>query len=305
MSKSIADQITLAQQAANGDAIARQDVNRLIHPIIRYQTARFCKRFCFENRYRFACTLANPIGASAVDALLCEWGNASYGWMLNDLSGSKRLLKYQAKFDSSLHNYIYSIANSLAFYERWKDWRFDGNVHVPTYIRQLHANAATVFHGLRTQDAIELIAQKLMCSELEVQQLSREIIKILTKKKRLHLLNPPTTVSLTELNAGHTNELTTDDGYGEMDVAVYDESPEQRDDKAKLHTAWSKLSPVEQYVLEALIIEQQDAEDVLHALSQLNITIKQGVTAQKTNRQQLYYFRRKTIVKLNELMKNG
>ncbi|VAW92051.1 hypothetical protein MNBD_GAMMA22-2322 [hydrothermal vent metagenome] len=299
MNKSIADQIGLAQQAASGDSLARQNINTLIHPIISYQTARFCKRFCFENRYRFACTLEKPIAPASHDALLCEWGNASYGWMLNDLVGSKRLLKYQAKFDSSLYNYLYNIGNSIAFYERWKDWRFNGNVHVPTYIQQLHPNAGKVFYGLRAEESIAIIAQKLLCSEDEIQQLSREIIIILTRKRRLHLLDPPATISLTELNNGHGMAV---DDYSENDVAFYDESPEHSESKLKLHSAWSKLTPVEQFVLEALIIEQQDAEDVLVALAKLNISIKAGINADKTNRQQLYYFRRKTIAKLNELM---
>ncbi len=301
MNTALTEQLELAQNAANGDAAARKKINSLIHPIINYQTARFCKRFCFENRYRYACSLEQPIGPASKDALLCEWGNASYGWMLNDLSNSKRLLRYEAKFDSSLNNYIYSVANSLPFYERWKDWRFDGNVYVPTYIQQLHPDARHVFYGLRAQESTALIAQKIGRCEQDIQQLSRDIIVCLTQKNRLHLLNPPSTVSLTELNS----DSAENDEYTQGDIPSYDEAAEITEQKLNLHSAWGKLDPVEQFVLEALIIEQQDAEDVLVALSKLNISIKQGVAAHQTNRQQLYYYRRKTIVKLNQLMVNN
>ncbi|MFV2060799.1 MAG: hypothetical protein ACC653_08940 [Gammaproteobacteria bacterium] len=298
MNVSITEQIKLAQQAAKGEVLARQQINELIHPIINYQTGRFCKRFCYQNRYRYACSLDNPIGKASRDALLCEWGNASYGWMLNDLSNSNRLLQYQGKYDSSLKNYVYSIANSLPFYERWKNWRFGSNVHVPTYIKEYHPDASHVFYGLRAQESIALIAQKMAKSELEIKDLARAIIVLLTKKKRLHLLDPPVTQSLTDITAGSE----TDEGYLENDIPCYDETPEHSEDKIKLSNAWSQLDPVEQYVLEAIVIEEQDADDILVALKKLNITIKQGVAAHNTNRQQLYYFKRKTLAKLNSLM---
>jgi hypothetical protein len=48
-------------------------------------------------------------------------------------------------------------------------------------------------------------------------------------------------------------------------------------------------------------IDDQDANDVLAALEKLNISIKDNVAAQDTDRQQLYYFRRKTLAKLAKL----
>ncbi|WP_455212141.1 hypothetical protein, partial [Kaarinaea lacus] len=63
-----------------------------------------------------------------------------------------------------------------------------------------------------------------------------------------------------------------------------------------------KLTAVEQFVLEAMLIDEQDASDVLSALIKLNISIADGVPAQQTNRQQLYYFRRKALAKLAEMM---
>ena len=55
-------------------------------------------------------------------------------------------------------------------------------------------------------------------------------------------------------------------------------------------------------MLEAMLIEEQDALDILAALNKMNISIKQGVAAEDTTRQQLYYFRRKCLAKLASLM---
>jgi len=232
------DQIEFAQQLAEGDVVARIKINEIIHPVITYQTSRFCKRFCYQNRYRFACTLDKPISPSPKDALLCEWGNASYGWMLNDLTNRNRLLNFKAKNNSSLKNYLYTIANSLPFYERWKDWRFGGSVYVPTYIKEIHPDARFVFYGLHAQESIALIAQKMAKSEQEIKNISREIIVILTKKKRLYLLDPPSTISITEMNTDYESE----NNYLENDIPSYDETPELTEDKLKLAQMWGKLS---------------------------------------------------------------
>ncbi len=95
------ENIELAQKAAENDLPARKKVNDLIEPIIRYQTNRFCKRFCKENRVNFKCTLTPPISSPPAGTALCEWGNGSYAWMLDDLSSSKRLKKYQANKNGS------------------------------------------------------------------------------------------------------------------------------------------------------------------------------------------------------------
>ena len=71
-----------------------------------------------------------------------------------------------------------------------------------------------------------------------------------------------------------------------------------------MRAAWQQLDAVEQYVLEALVIEQQDASDVLQALKTMRLSIKKGVPAEDTDRQQLYYFRRKTLARLGQLL-NG
>ena len=55
---------------------------------------------------------------------------------------------------------------------------------------------------------------------------------------------------------------------------------------------------MEQFVLEALLIDEQEAMDVLTALKTLGISIKDGVPPEEVDRQQLYYFRRKALAKL-------
>jgi hypothetical protein len=293
------DHVRLARTAAQGDAHARKTVNELVHNIITYQTDRFCKRFCRENQYYYACTLPRPWGSPPKDAPLCEWGNANYAWMLEDLTNPNRLLQFEGKHGARLNDYIYRIANSLPFYERWKDWRFGRKVHVPTYIQDLSPDASKVFFALRSGDAIGNIAQRVGKSETEIQALCQRIIICLTQRNRLHLLDPPNTVSLSIPNRTDAEEGS------ESDVPFFDVDPEQLETNTKLWQVWKKLTPVEQFVLEAMLIDEQDANDVLAALVKLDISIAEGVPAQQTNRQQLYYFRRKTLAKLAELMEEA
>lgn len=290
-----ADDLTLAQSAALGQAAARQQIAQRLHPIIAHQTGRFCKRFCHEQRFHYRCTVTPPWGTPPRDALYCEWGNASYGWMLEDLGNSERLRGFQGTDGASLKAYWFKIANSLPFYERWKDWRFGRRVHVPTYIQALAPEAAKVFLALQKGDAPALIAQNLGAAEEPIRQLIQRIITELAQRSRLHLLNPPVTVSLTGFGHAAAEDDCAD---GQGDVPVYDEEPHERETKAQLAAGWEQLSAVEQFVLEAMVVEQQDAADVLAALQRLNISIVEGRAPAETDRQQLYYFRRKALAKL-------
>lgn len=292
--------LVLAKQAAKGDKAARAEVNHLAHPIISFQTSRFCKRFCRENRFRYICTLVELVDTPPRDAVFCEWGNASYAWMLDDLTAANRLTQYSGKNGARLNNYFYHIANSLPFYERWKDWRFGRKVHVPTYIQELFPEAKRIFYALRAADTIPVIAQKLCRDEQQVEEMCQKIILVLTQKKRLHLLDPPRTVSLSSAN--HVDSAENEAQGIQMDIPDFDETPELLENKQKLAAAWQQLTAVEQYVIEAMVLDDQDASDVLHALNTMGVSIKDGVPARETNRQQLYYFRRKTLSKLAKLM---
>lgn len=286
-------QLEMARRAAQGNRPAQQAVNEIAHPVIEFQTGRFCKRFCRENRYRFRCSLSKPVGGAPADAALCEWGNASYGWMLGDLCKPARLQKYEGRNQASLFDYLYSIANSLPFYERWKDWRFGRRLQVPMYIRELGEQAATVFYALRTNQPLAQIAQSASLSQSQAEALVSEIVLQLTRRHKLYLLDPPQEVSLSLVGAGGDEE-----SMHQLEIAVDDTEVEQQEQRDRLRQAWSKLDATEQFVLEAMIVEEQDADDVLHALRALDISIRPGVAAAQTNRQQLYYFKRKALSKL-------
>jgi len=293
------DFVALARNAAAGDNRARKTVNELAHPMIAYQTNRFCKRFCAENKYNYRCSLESPWGNAPSDALLCEWGNASYGWMLNDLTSEQRLTRFQGTHGARLQDYIYRIANSLPFYERWKDWRFGRRIRVPDYIKDIDPNAAKVYLAMRSEDHSELIAQKTGLSLEAVENIAQKIIIVLTRKHRLHLLNPDREFSLAESSP---DDASTSAESGEKDIAVFDPDPEDAQRAITLHSAWQELSPVEQFIIEAMVIEEQDANDVLTAIKKLDIQINAKVSVQDTDRQQLYYFRRKTLAKLADLI---
>lgn len=291
------ENIQLARDAGKDDVSARKKVNALIAPIIDYQTNRFCKRFCKENRSRFKCTLKSPTGSPSADATLCEWGNGSYAWMLNDLSSASRLKKYQANNNATLFDYCYVIANSLPFYERWKDWRFGRKVYVPSYIQALGKTAVTIFYALRSQQSIEQISQQVSQPVEQIKKLSREIIKQLSRRNKLFLLNPVQNISLTQ----DADEMKAQSDV-ESETATYDKTIETQEANLLLSKAWKQLSPIEQFVIEALVIEEQDAEIVLSTLKKLKLSFKSGASAENLDRQQLYYFRRKTLAKLHDML---
>ncbi len=289
-------QIELARRAARGERDAQQAVNEIAHPLIRFQTDRFCKRFCRDNRFQYRCSLAKPVGSVAADAALCEWGNASYGWMLDDLCKPRRLQKYQGRNQASLFDYLYSIANSLPFYERWKDWRFARRQQIPTYIRELGEQAVAVFYALRANQSAAQIAQSLGLGQEQVEALTSEIVLQLTRRRRLYLLDPPREVSLSVVGANNDNSPH------QHDLPVDDGEVEKQELRERMSAAWSKLDATEQFVLEAMIVEEQNADDVLQALRALDVSIKPGVDAVQTSRQQLYYFKRKALSKLGDFL---
>lgn len=292
--------IALARSAANGDLSAREKVNSIAHPFITYQSDQFCKRFCAENRHLYRCTLQTPWGSAPDGALLCEWGNASYAWMLNDLTNEHRLRQFKGENGARLQDYLFRIANSLPFYERWKNWRFGRRVNVPDYIREIAPDASRIFLALRSKENIAQIAQTLNKDEPYIDNVAQQIIVTLTRRKRLHLLNPETETSISGANLQHVN--VNDGDTGDMDIPALDPDPELRDDIDNLRGAWQQLDAVEQFVLEAMLVEEQDANDVLAALAKLDIRINPKIAPQDTDRQQLYYFRRKTLAKLTGLM---
>lgn len=284
--------LRLAQQAQTGDTNARRQVNRIAEPIIRYQNGKFCKRFCREHQYQYRCTLSDPIGNPPADAAMCEWGNAGYAWMLDELTRPERLQKYAAKNAAGLQSYFFHIANSLAFYERWKDWRFGRRVYVPEYIRELAPDAAKVFYLLRSNSNLDMIAQDTGLDHEVAEGLVKRITMELVKRKRLYLLDAPEQVSLTRA-----------DEAGDMDIPVTGFDPEADEQRRLFLQAWEQLDEVEQFVLEAMLIENKTAETVLYALGKMNVRLGKG--DKENNTQQLYYFRRKALDRLTGLINSN
>ena len=198
--------VALAQAAAGGDAVARKTVSDLADPLIIRQTELFCKRFCYDHRFRYSCTL--PHGwAKVQDAPYCEWGNASYAWMLEDLTSESRLQRFEGADGARLIDYLGVISHSQPFYERWKDWRFGRRVRAPSYIQELGPDSVKLFLWMRDGDDIANMAQRLGKSDAETTAMASQIIIELTQRNRLHLLDPPKTESLTGLKVGGISAL--------------------------------------------------------------------------------------------------
>ncbi len=287
----------LVSRAVDGDREARGRITQLVDPIIKYQNQRLCRKYCHGNFRVYQCTVQVDYKYPAGGGPLCEWGNAGYAWMLEDLTRDQRLQRYDGRNGAGLKDYLFQIANSLPFYERWKDWRFGRRIHVPVYLRDLAPLADRVYYGLVDGDTPALIAQRLGRAEAEIQTLAQQIIMELARRNRLHLLDPPRTLSLTGLHAPDDDEAA-----GEADIAAWDPAVEDVEMQERLRTAWERLSAVEQFVLEAMLVEETDANEVLAALQRLGLSLQEDAAERAPDRQQLYYFRRKTLAKLTRMV---
>jgi len=287
----------LINTALSGDSQAKKQIAGLADPVINKQTKIFCRRFCKENRVISNCTLFPQWQHSEKTTPLCEWGNGSYAWMLEDLTKPERLSKYEGRGDARLIDYWHVISTSLPFYERWKDWRFGRRERAPTYIAALDPQAHRVFLLLRYQYEIADIAQRLKRSEEEIQTLTQAIVAELMQRNKLHLLDPPKNVSLSDLD---TND--DDDQSSEADIEVWDVAPEQQEAIDLMKTAWKELDPAQQFVLQAMLVDEMDAKEVLAALIEADIRILPDVAPEDLNRQQLYHVRRRAVAQLAGLV---
>ncbi len=287
----------ILHRAAEGEASAREKINGLAHPFIQFQTDTFCRRFC-QGRHRHArCTLSPPQGSSTQHLNnsdpLCDHANASYAWMLEELTHARRLKKIEATSEGQVAAYFKTIVNSLPFYERWKNWRFERRINVPTYIVEIDPQAKQIFLQLHGGCNTALTAQNLGLSENHVRDIADKILITLTQRKRLHLLNPDRTESL---------QQSSSDEHEDTEIGDERYAPEHAAFSQQLTAAWRKLNELEQFVVEALVIEKQDANAVLHALSSMDMPLKAGQAAKENNRQQLYYFKRVTLEKLQKML---
>ncbi len=290
------DDLSLVKRAVFGDAVAREAIANLTYPLIQAQTKIFCKRFCHEHYYQAQCTLFPEWAYKATNAPLCDWGNHSYAWMLEDLCSPSRLSRYSGDGGARLTTYLFAIVNSLPFYERWKNWRFGRRIRVPSFIQAIAPVAEKCFFWLLDGDSPETIAQKAGIAIGKIEEILERIIEELTIRGKLHLLNKETRISLTSID---TEE--GEDEYTQEDIPDHSWDPAKEQLRDKVSRGWEQLTPVEQFVLEAMVIEERDAVDVLNALKQTCISIKENVPPERLDRQQLYYFKRVALAKLAQM----
>lgn len=290
------DDISLVKRAVSGEAFAREAVVHLAHPLIEAQTKIFCRRYCHDQSYHARCTLFPDKAAKAGDAPLCEWGNHSYAWMLEDLCIPAHLSRFTGEGGALLTTYLFAIINSLPFYERYKNFRFGRRVRVPLFVEAIDPIAGKCFFWLRDGEAPETIAQKAGMALEKIEEILDRIVEELTAREKLYLLNKETAVSLT------SNDLDEEEGEDtQEDIPDNFWNPENELLRNKVYRGWEQLTPVEQFVLEAMVIEERDAMDVLDALKRTGISIKECVPPEKLDRQQLYYFKRVALAKLAQL----
>lgn len=233
-----------------------------------------------------------PLKGAPSSATLCEWGNGSYEWMLNELTSDKRLSKFHGKEGARLVDYFFVIAHSIPFYERWKDWRFNNRVYVPRYICELHVNAKQIFRCIKRQLSSNEIASETMLETNKVKTISREIIKELIKHGRMHLLTPEKEILYEE-----TADADTESGLFSTEHLF--NSDFRQSDAIKI--AFSKLSVLEKHVISAFFIEDMPAKKVLQTLQSIDFQENSKTTEKIADLQKLYYFRRKSIKNLYQV----
>ena len=271
----------------------QKELFNVLNNLINTKLNTLCKKYCFNNRYSYQCTIDLPWGLNEPDNPLCEWGNASYAWMLSELTHANRLEKIQGENSTSLSRYFGKIIHSITFIERFKNWRFQRRIRVPDYIKAIDMDAHKVFWGLCDHEDPRNMAQRLNRSEVDILSIIKRINEELVQRKRSHLLD------LTQISS-LTNVTNSEDQGTEVDVPIEDKSLDQMQLESKVKVAYDQLSWLEQFVIDAMIIDGLSAKAVLHSLMQQNISVDEKVKPAGMNIQHIYYFFRKTLAKLKE-----
>jgi len=108
--------LELIKFAITGNKESRQLINKIVDPFITCQSTIFCKRFCHDKSFHYQCSLLkNAWYAPSHDIAFCEWGNASYAWMLEYLTNDNRLRKFAGKNGATLKDYG-SVCVSGSYY---------------------------------------------------------------------------------------------------------------------------------------------------------------------------------------------
>ena len=266
-----------------------------LYTLIKPAAERFCKKFCYDNRGLYKCTLDSAWSRSQSDAVFCEWGNATILWMFEDLYNKNRISKLRGNYDSdTINRYFGKIIYSIAFRERFKNWRFQRRIQIPAYKKAIDPYASKVFWWLCDQDEVANIAQRLLRSEADVVEIANKIKSELIRRKRDHLLKPSLTISLVTV-------ASSEDIY-EVDISTEDVSSELARLKSLVLNGFASLDWREQFVLDMMIIEGASANNVLEALLKQNVSIRDDIDVKELTIQHIYYFLRKALVKLKEIV---
>lgn len=276
----------------------RDKVFHRIEHLIEKRTVQLCKEFCYQHRYEYYCTVDGKWGVSCEQSALCEWGNATYAWMLDDLLKSNRVKPFAGKSSESTVKYFSKIIHSQIFKERFKDWRFGRRIRVPEYIKVLDKDAQKIFWRLCDHDEPENIAQQLGRPFHDVAQVVERIHRELHRRNKIHLLLGTTNVAMDELDEGETLNIA---GTGRCAASQYEQWYEEERAKETVMNAYRKLSWKEQYVLDAMVVDGLKAGHVLQALRSIGISLTDDVPPSELTEQKVYYFLRKTMVKLKKL----
>jgi len=290
-------QLALAALATEGNVDAREKISAMLKPVIGYQNRIFCQQFCRQNRFQFQCSVDKSWRNPQADATQCEWGEHSYQWMYQELMGNNCLLKFNNRHGDTLFDYLLQIINSLDFYQHWKDWRFFNHDKCPESIQQLGPVSIKIFSLLKEKRKLNFIIQKSGLSREEVENKTRRIMQLLLKEKQLNSLDYNTINGLPK-DDNRENNLIKNLVEHKIDTV---ENNTGEKDRENFYGIWLQLNTIEQYILQALLIENQHTDDILHALTVLDIRIKEGVLPEDTNRQHLLAFKDEVLEKLSSI----
>ena len=278
--------------------ISNDSDQKIIHYIIKQHINSICKKFCFDNRFQYICTLDDRWSKSPSDAVLCDLGNGTYDWMLVELNHLRsNNEKNNIKIDF-LEGYYRKVVSSLIFFERYKNWRFQRRIRVPDYIKVLDKDACKIFWGLHDQDSIENLAQRLKRKKSEIKYLISSIYHELHKRKRTYILTQNIELSMDDEFT--FSEFQADNVYSSF---VEQNSVEKNSLHVDVMTAYKKLNWKEQYILDTMVIDELSAAAVLKTLREQCISLDDKINPKELNIQHVYYFLRKTIVRLKKISK--
>lgn len=288
--------LRLARLAASGDPASKREVARIVDPIARSRAATCCRRFCGSNRQQYYCTVDSRRGLQSRDALRCEWGSLSYFFFFDALASPRALLGYEGRNGARLEDYLRASSRSVGLWERWKDKRFNRRIHVPQAVEAISPNARRVYLLLRDGDVIPNIAQRLNRPETEIEIIARKIKRVLVKERRSFLLMDQSDISLS--NAGGES---SDTDAADWEPPSNDPPAEEHEIIGRIERCLPLMSWLDQYIIQAMVIEGLPAEAVLQTLREQDVEIKPGQPVATTTINQVYYLRDKALARLRRI----